>query len=129
MKRMNLIYWISTIIFAGLMLFTAIPDALVNSDSVKFTHDYLGYPIYFIPFLGIAKILGIVTILIPGISPRLKEWAYAGLAFDLTGAIYSNLYLAPNPQMVMMLLWVAPGIVSYIYFHKRLTYVGKSSLA
>lgn len=129
MKKMNLIYWISTAVFALLMILTAIPDAMINKDAASFMHDHLGYPIYFIPFIGVAKIIGGTALLIPGISPRLKEWAYAGLAFDLGGAIYSNLYVAPDPKMVMMLIWLIPGIVSYIYFHKRLTYVDKSSLA
>ena len=48
-----------------------------------------GYPTYLLPFIGIAKILAVLTILIPGFS-ALKEWAYAGLVFDLVGAWYSH---------------------------------------
>jgi uncharacterized membrane protein YphA (DoxX/SURF4 family) len=69
------------------MAFTAVPDALMSADAVKFM-DQLGYPHYFIPFIGVAKILGCIAIAIPGYY-RIKEWAYAGLFFDLAGAIYS----------------------------------------
>ena len=51
-------------------------------------HEGLGYPFYLIPFVGVAKVLGIIAILIPGF-PGIKEWAYAGLFFDLVGATFS----------------------------------------
>ena len=52
-----------------------------------FTH--LGYPAYLLRFIGTAKVLGVAAVLVPGL-PRLREWAYAGLVFDLTGALYSH---------------------------------------
>ena len=88
MKTSNIVYWISTILFAVFMAFTAVPDILLVPDAVKFITD-LGYPLYFIPFIGVAKILGSISILIPQFK-RIKEWAYAGLFFDLIGATYSN---------------------------------------
>jgi len=101
------------------MAFTAVPDVLKLPDAVKFM-TMLGYPTYFTPFIGFAKILGSIAILIPGF-PRIKEWAYAGLAFDLIGAVYSNISVGPiQAQMALMLVWIVPGIVSYIYFHKKL---------
>src|SRR3954470_14106256 len=87
MKKTKIIYWIITGLFAGFMIFTAIPDILVVPDAVDFMVK-LGYPVYFIPFIGVAKVLGGIAILIPGF-PRIKEWAYAGLMFDLIGAAYS----------------------------------------
>jgi len=119
MKKVNIIYWIFTILFAGLMLYTALPDVTVSKQSVDFTHGLLGYPKYFIPFIGTAKVLGIIAILIP-LPPRLKEWAYAGLFFDITAAAYSSLCVMASPWIVMMLIWIVPGIISYIYYHKRL---------
>lgn len=119
MKKINIIYWIFTGIFAALMLFSAIPDALSTKDAVAFM-TMLGYPKYFISFIGIVKILGVIAILLP-IPPRLKEWAYAGLAFDLMGAIYSIIGSGmANAGMLFMLVWVIPGIISYIYYHKKL---------
>jgi len=70
------------------MLFSAIPDIMVAPDAVTFMNT-LGYPKYIIPFLGVAKLLGVIAILVPGF-PKLKEWAYAGLFFDLAGACYSG---------------------------------------
>ena len=52
-------------------------------------HDYLGYPVYFIQFISIAKLIGSIVILIPNLD-RIKEWAYAGLFFDLAGAVFSG---------------------------------------
>jgi hypothetical protein len=51
---------------------------------------HLGYPVYFLTLLGLAKLLGVVTVLTPGF-PLLKEWAYAGFFFMMTGAIYSHI--------------------------------------
>lgn len=125
MKKINIIYWISTVIFAGLMLFSAIPDAMNKPDAVVFMSGFLGYPKYFTPFIGIVKIVGVIAVLLP-IPPRLKEWAYAGLAFDLMGAIFSIIAATMaagkslDPSMIFMLVWVVPGIISYIYYHKKL---------
>lgn len=64
-KTINIIYWISTVIFSLLMISTAIPNVMVNEDSIKFIHDMLGYPVYFIAFIGVAKLIGSIAILIP----------------------------------------------------------------
>lgn len=80
----------------------------------------LGYPLYMLPFIGVAKLLGIITLVVPGF-PRLKEWAYAGLFFDLTGAVYSGLAVGGfHPQMLIMLVPFGLGALSYVYHHKRL---------
>ncbi len=119
MKKINIIYWTATIIFAALMLFTAIPNAMATADWVGL-FAMLGYPKYIVSFIGIAKILGVIAILIPGF-PRIKEWAYAGLAFDLIGVVYSSIAVGPlSYQMLFMLVWIVPGIISYIYYHKKL---------
>jgi len=119
MKNTKLLYWIFTCLFAALMLFSAIPNIITNADSIKFMHDMLGYPVYFIPFIGVAKLLGVIIIVIPGLKV-IKEWAYAGLFFDLGGAIYSNIAVAGkvDPMMLTLLVWIVPGILSY-YFWKK----------
>lgn len=123
MKNTKLLYWIFTCLFAALMLFSAIPNIITNADSIKFMHDMLGYPVYFIPFIGVAKLLGVIIILIPGLKV-IKEWAYAGLFFDLGGAIYSNIAVAGkvDPMMLTLLVWIVPGILSY-YFWKKISKV------
>ena len=89
MKKINLIYWILTGLFCGLMLMSAIPDIMNTSDAVLIINKQLGYPAYFTPFIGAVKILGVIALLIPGF-PRIKEWAYAGFAYDLVAATYST---------------------------------------
>src|ERR1044071_987116 len=88
MNRYKLLFWIFTTLFSGFMLLGAIPDLLRTTETLMFFR-HLGYPPYLLPFLGTAKALGVAAILCPGFR-RLKEWAYAGLAFDLIGAVYSH---------------------------------------
>ena len=121
MKRTNILYWTFTGFFGAFMLFSAIPDMLVVPDAVAFVSNKLGYPKYIIPFLGVAKILGVIAILVPGF-PRIKEWAYAGLFFDLLGATYSGICVdGLQPAMAFMLLPFAFEALSYVYYHKRLS--------
>lgn len=72
------------------MLFI-VPGVGLLGRVAHFTEDMarLGYPFYFLSFLGVWKILGAVAILVPRF-PRVKEWAYAGMTFDLTGAVVSR---------------------------------------
>ena len=120
-KTIKILYWVFTILFAGLMLFSAYGSILVNEDAKKLIHDQLGYPVYFIPFTGYAKLIGVIAILIPGLK-TIKEWAYAGLFFDLIGAVYSGIAVAMtlDPMMFFMLIWFVPGILSYIFWHKKM---------
>ena len=127
MKKINILYWIITGILAAFMLMSAVQNIMVTQDSINVISTYLGYPKYIIPFLGVAKLLGVIGILIPGM-PRIKEWAYAGLTFDVIGAFYSSASVAPPPGtpssqiiggyifMVVLLGFIA---VSYILYHKR----------
>lgn len=119
-KTINLVYWISTVIFAALMIFSAVGGLQPTPEAIQFMHDVLGYPVYFIQFISIAKLIGSVVILIPGLS-RIKEWAYAGLFFDLAGAVYSNVGASGkfDPMTLTMLAWILPGIISYYFWHKK----------
>jgi hypothetical protein len=87
MKKNKIIFWTTTGLLALFMALGAIPDILMI-DEAKKALEHLGYPMYLMPFIGIAKTLGAITILIPKFD-KLKEWAYAGLSIDLAGAIYS----------------------------------------
>ena len=119
-KTNNLVYWISTIIFSGLMLFSAVGGIKPSEQSIQIIHNGLGYPVYFIQFISIAKILGVIIILIPGLG-RIKDWAYAGLFFDLAGAFYSGIAASTkfDPLILTMLIWIVPGIVSYYFWLKK----------
>jgi DoxX-like protein len=121
-KTINLIYWISTILFAALMIFSAAGGLQPSQQAIQLIHDGLGYPVYFIQFISIAKLIGAIVILIPGLPRSVKEWAYAGLFFDLASAIYSGIASSGkfDPQMLGLLVWIVPGIVSYYYWHKKI---------
>ena len=117
MKKTNIFYWVFTGLFAFLMLGSSIPDILISPIAVQGMHTELGYPTFFIPFIGVAKFLGVVAILVPGFH-RLKEWAYAGLFFDLIGATYSILAIG-KPDWMFMVLPLALVTASYVFYHKR----------
>ena len=121
-RTTNIVYWIATIIFAALMIFSAVGGLQPSKPAIQLIHDQLGYPVYFIPFISIAKLIGCAVILIPGLNRSLKEWAYAGLFFDLIGAIYSGIAVSGkfDPLILTMLAWIVPGIVSYYCWHKRM---------
>ena len=92
MKSTNIIYWLLTGLFGMFMLSSGIQELMHTQSGIEFILK-LGYPAYMISFLGTAKILGAIAILVPGF-PRLKEWAYAGFFFAMTGALASHLACA-----------------------------------
>lgn len=119
MKTTNILFWTFTGLFSFLMLGSAIPDVLLQDMAVQGMHGELGYPVYFIPFIGLLKCLGVIAILVPG-YPRLKEWAYAGLFFDLLGATYSILASgAPAANAAFMIMPVSLAVLSYVFYRKK----------
>jgi hypothetical protein len=120
MKKTKIAYWIFTGLLVVSMLMSSIPSILRLPSSVAMISTLLGYPAYIIPFLGFAKLLAAVVIIIPGFA-RLKEWAYAGITFDLIGATYSQIVLGGNHGMwLFMIIWFIPLFGSYIYYHKKM---------
>jgi uncharacterized membrane protein YphA (DoxX/SURF4 family) len=87
-KRNKIIYWISTLWLSLGMLSTGIVQLLKVEGETDFIIQ-LGYPVYLLTLLGVSKILGVVAVLIPRF-PLLKEWAYAGFFFVMSGAIFSH---------------------------------------
>ena len=83
-KAKSIVYWTTTILVAFFMT-GGISQILQYSANPHGVVPELGYPMYFFVILGIWKVLGAIAILVPRF-PRLKEWAYAGIFFDLTGA-------------------------------------------
>jgi|SRR5687768_17002668 len=88
-KRDKIIYWISTIWLAVAMLASGVQQLLQMKSFVDIVVP-LGYPLYFLTILGVWKILGVIAILVPRFA-LLKEWAYAGFFFVMSGAIFSHL--------------------------------------
>jgi len=115
-KGNKIIYWVSTIWLAlgmlatgTLQLFKVKAEGAVAPPGVEgITH--LGYPIYFLTILGIWKILGVVALLIPKF-PLLKEWAYAGFFFAMSGAAFSHIASGDSmneifPSLLLLVLTV-----------------------
>jgi hypothetical protein len=95
-KRNKIIYWIATIWLALGMVATGLMQLLKTeaegavSPPGVWGITQLGYPVYFLTILGVWKVLGAVAILLPKF-PLLKEWAYAGFFFIMTGALFSHI--------------------------------------
>ena len=111
-KKNNIIYWIATIWLALGMASTGLVQLFKGKAGqggvVMITH--LGYPVYLLTILGIWKILGVVAVLIPKFA-LLKEWAYAGFFFVMTGAIFSHIAVGDSvkeilPSLLLLILTV-----------------------
>ncbi len=89
-KAKKITYWTTTVIMGFVMLSGGVGDILKPAPLAA-GMALLGYPAYFSTILGIWKLLGGLTILVPGYA-RLKEWAYAGIIFDVTGATASHAF-------------------------------------
>lgn len=87
-KRNNIIYWIATLWLALGMTSTGIVQLIKMKEETDMM-TRLGYPFYFLTILGTWKILGVIAVLIPKF-PLVKEWAYAGFFFAMSGAIFSH---------------------------------------
>lgn len=96
-KRDTILYWTLTLLVLAPTAGSGIPELLTHGPGMTVqTFQMLGYPLYLLKILGLAKILGAVAIL-SGRSAMLKEWAYAGFAFDFLGATASHV-LAGDPS-------------------------------
>lgn len=116
-KKSKITYWVATIWLALGMISTGAVQLFKASEgqggAEMLTH--LGYPVYLLTLLGIWKLLGTVAVLIPGF-PLLKEWAYAGFFFVMTGAIFSHLTVGdPITALLPSLLLLLLTLVSWYF--------------
>lgn len=120
-KANKIIYWIATLWLASGMLATGTlqlfkakaEGALAPPGVYGITH--LGYPVYFLTILGVWKILGVVALLIPKF-PLLKEWAYAGFFFVMSGAIFSHIASGdPVKENIPALLLLILTVTSWYF--------------
>ena len=120
-KTIKITYWISTLWLASGMLATGVLQLLkmkaegaVSPPGVEGI-QHLGYPIYFLTILGIWKILGVIALLAPK-SPLIKEWAYAGFFFTMSGAIFSHLAVGdPVKELFPSFLLLVLTVVSWYF--------------
>jgi DoxX-like family len=116
-KTMKIIYWVTTtliFIFEGVL-----PAFTSQTEMAKEGIRHLGYPEYFGVLLAVFKVGGSLLLIIPQIPARIKEWAYAGFAFDFIFA-FASLWAVDglNGQTIFPLIVLAILAVSYIYYHK-----------
>ena len=88
-KAKNIAYWTTTVLVAFFIGSGGVAQVVRLQGTVDGFVHILGYPPYFVTILGVWKVLGAIAVLVPRF-PRLKEWAYAGIFFDLTGAAAST---------------------------------------
>lgn len=119
MKKNKIIFWIATIIiflFEGLM---PLGILLFAPEYTTAGTEPLGYPDYFAHALIICKFLGATALVIPELHPKIKEWAYAGLTFNLVFAFISHASVDKNIGYMAMPIVIATILtVSYIYNSK-----------
>jgi uncharacterized membrane protein YphA (DoxX/SURF4 family) len=116
-KRDKVIYWVATIWLALGMVSTGAVQLFKAKEGQggvdMVTH--LGYPVYLLTILGIWKILGVVALLVPKF-PLLKEWAYAGFFFIMSGAIFSHIAIGdPATELIPSLLLLILTVVSWYF--------------
>jgi hypothetical protein len=96
-KRNKIIYWVATVWLALGMTSSGIVQLLKIKEVIKSTSSHLGYPVYFLTIIGVWKLLGVTALLMPK-YPLLKEWAYAGFFFLMSGAVFSHAALGDGAK-------------------------------
>lgn len=126
MKINRIIYWAATILTTAMYAMSAVVDFLRPPQIIDSIIKNLGYPLYFLDIIGVAKIIALVVLLIPRF-PRLKEWAYAGLFIHIIGAIWSHLAVG-NLGLggISMLLFL---VATSYFFYRRVELAGKLHFA
>ncbi|MEI2673158.1 MAG: DoxX family protein [Chitinophagaceae bacterium] len=113
-KRNNIIYWISTLWLSLGMASTGIVQCMQKELEVTFITG-LGYPAYLLIIIGIWKLLGVIVVLAPKL-PLMKEWAYAGFFFVMSGALFSHLAVNNGiKEIAPALLLLVLTIVSWLF--------------
>ena len=117
MKKNTIIYWIATGFIA---LFEGVMPALTSqTELAKSGIRHLGYPEYFGKALVVFKILGVLALVLPQVPKRIKEWAYAGFAFNFIFASISHGSVdGINAQTFFPMIIFAVLIVSYVYYNR-----------
>ena len=112
MNRKSLGYWAVTALFCFAMAASGTMN-LLRVEPMKESITALGYPEYLMTILGVAKILGVIALLIPG-AAHLKEWAYAGFTFDLLGASSSHAFSGHSAPEIIVPLAVADNRFGFV---------------
>ena len=120
MTRNRVVYWIATGLVCAVMVFSAINFNLENPlGPMKGAFRHLGLPDYFRIELTVAKALGVLALLLPGVPSKVREFAYAGFAITLTSASIAH-FSVGDPLLFVIdpLFFLGALITSYVYFQK-----------
>ena len=120
MTKDKAIYWITTGMVCSVMVFSAINFNLANPvGPMKGAFVHLGFPDYFRIELTVAKVLGVLALLMPGIPSKAREFAYAGFAITLMSASIAH-FSVGDPLLFVIdpLLFLGALVTSYAYFNK-----------
>lgn len=117
MKKAKITFWITTTI---IFLMEGVMPALTSQTdfAIKGITD-LGYPAYFSGMLAAFKVLGSLALIIPKVSPRIKEWAYAGFGIDFISAFISIWVVAGiNSMLILPVVFMVLLVLSYNAYHR-----------
>ncbi len=117
-KTINILYWTVLAIFSLFTLMDAMGGLVQAKEGIKALNE-LGYPIYLLRFFGVLKILGIIALVAPGF-PRLKEWAYAGFAFNFIGAFFSWANVGNTTNLIFPVIALILLLLCYFLWKKRM---------
>lgn len=126
-KRRRLTGTVATILFSlvmtgsGLLFLTGAPQVAESLGA-------LGYPGYLAKILGTAKLMGVAALWLP-VPKTVREWAYAGFAFNLAGAVASHLAGAgPRSRALQPAILLLPLVLSYLFRHRRAPEIGRATI-
>jgi hypothetical protein len=115
-KSLRIAYWSATVLFALLLVMDGI-GGVTRAAAGQEALLHLGYPLYLLPFFGVAKILAAVAILQTRFR-AIKEWAFAGFAFSCAGALWSRAVVGDTAELLFPIVFFAIAAVPYVLWRK-----------
>ena len=117
MKAIKITYWVTTVIVAVMMAYSAY--AYLTQDAMLQAFHHLGYPDYFRVELAVGKLIGAILLVLPIIKSRFKEWVYAGFTIVFISAFIAHTASGdPVSIRIMPVIFIALLAASYITYHK-----------
>lgn len=124
-KTIHILYRTLTILFAAAILMDATGGLIMAKEGIEALQQ-LGYPVYLMRFFGVLKILGVAAILVPGF-PRIREWTFAGFAFNFAGALFSWAAVGNGTNVIFPLIMLA--LLALIYLLGKRLYPQQTAIA